>query len=252
MVDILYIVGKGCSDWRNNELRYSLRSIAKYGRNIRRVYIAGFIPYWVDQEQVHCIPVKDETSNKHYNILHAVEQAVERGNLSERFLYSSDDHYYTRPVDFDTYPCYWRGIELPDTLPNKPRWYDITMKSTHDVLSAFGLPTHFFAWHGNTWFNARLFNEQRFMLLRRLAQTMEEACDPSTLMLNYWLATEPDTMPEMIARTDGKVTPADTLEDVARKAAAKEVISSTDAAGAALREWLMREFPNPCKYERND
>ena len=90
------------------------------------------------------------------------------------------------------------------------------------------------------------------MLLRRLAQTMEEACDPTTLMLNYWLAVDPDTMPQMIEREDGKVTPADTLEDVKRKADAKEVISSTDAAGAALRQWLMQEFPKPCKYERND
>ena len=81
---------------------------------------------------------------------------------------------------------------------------------------------------------------------------MEEACDPSTLMLNYWLATDPETMPEMIARTDGKVTPADTIAEVQRKAAAKEVISSTDCAGMPLRAWLQSEFPKPCKYERND
>ena len=252
MVDILYIVGKGCSDWRNNELRYSLRSLAKYGRNIRRVYIAGFIPYWVDDTEVYCIPVKDETNSKHYNILHAIEQAVERGNLNELFLYSSDDHFYTQPTDFDTYPCYWRDRELPSELPEHPRWYDITMKSTHDVLKAFDLPRMFFAWHGNTWFNARLFNDQRFMLLRRLAQTMEEGCDPSTLMLNYWLATEPNTMPKMIGRADGKVTPAATIEQIAKMAKEKEVISSTDAAGAALRLWLREEFPNKCKYERND
>lgn len=252
MVDVLYIVGKGFSDWRNNELRYSLRSLAKYGKNIRRVCIAGFIPYWVNTEVVHAIPVKDETHNKHYNILHAIEEAVARDRMSERFLYSSDDHFYTQPTDFETYPVYWRGIELPDTMPENPRWYDVTLKSTHDCLAAMGLPTRFYAWHGNTWFNARLFEQQRMVLLRRLAQTMPEACDPTCLMLNYWAAVEPDTMPELVARADGKVSPADTIESVARKAKAKEVISSTDAAGEALRLWLQREFPTPCIYERND
>ncbi len=250
-IDILYIVGKGCSEWRNNELRYSLRSIEKYGQNVGKVFIAGFVPYWVDTNVVHAVPVKDETDNKHYNILHAIEEAIRTGELSECFLYSSDDHYYTQPVDFAEYPIYWRGKSLPDTLPAKPRWYDITLKSTHDVLAAMSLPTHFFAWHGNTWFNTRIWQQQRMVLLRRLAQTMPEACDPTCLMLNYWQAVEPQTMPKMIVRKDGKVTPADTIAEVQRKAAAKEVISSTDCAGMPLRTWLQSEFPHKSIYERD-
>lgn len=250
--DILYVVGKGFSDWRNNELRYSLRSIAKYGRNIGKVHIAGFVPYWVNTDVVDAMPMKDETKNKHYNILRCIEKAVASGRMSERFLYSSDDHFYTRPTDFAKYPVYWRGTELPDTMPEKPQWYDITLKSTHDCLAAFGLPTKMYAWHGNTWFDSRLFMQQRMELLRRLAQTMPEACEPSCLMLNYWAAVEPATMPRVVKRADGKVGAADTMDDVRKRAQAKEVISSTDVAGAALRTWLQQEFPKPCIYERND
>ena len=250
--DILYVVGKGFSDWRNNELRYSLRSIAKYGRNIGKVHIAGFVPYWINTDVVDAMPMKDETKNKHYNILRCIEKAVASGRMSERFLYSSDDHFYTRPTDFTKYPVYWRGTELPDTMPGKPRWYDVTLKSTHDCLAAFGLPTKMYAWHGNTWFDTRLFMQQRMELLRRLAQTMPEACEPSCLMLNYWQAISPDTMPRVVQRNDGKVGTADTIEDVQRAAKAKEVISGTDVAGAALRTWLQREFPKPCIYERDD
>jgi hypothetical protein len=89
-------------------------------------------------------------------------------------------------------------------------------------------------------------------LLRRLAQTMPEACDPSCLMLNYWAAVEPATMPRIVKRADSKVGAADTMDDVRKRAQAKEVISSTDVAGAALRTWLQQEFPNTCIYERND
>ena len=250
MVDIVYVVGKGFSDWRNNELRYSLRSLAKYGQNIRKVVVVGYCPYWLNEEEVTLLPLKDETHNKHYNILRCIEHAVTNGDLSERFLYSSDDHYYTRKTDFDKYPVYWRGYDLPCTLPDKPRWYDITLKSTHDCLSAMGLPTRFFAWHGNTWYNTRLFKQQRFELVRRLAQTMDEACEPACLMLNYWDATEPGTMPKIVKRNDGKVTPVDTIDEIACAAKAKECISSTDAVGSALRTWLEREFPKRCKYER--
>lgn len=251
MTDILYIVGKGFSDWRNNELRYSLRSIAKYGKGVGKVVVCGYCPYWLNTDEVLCLPLQDTTTNKHYNITRCIDYAIEHGDLTERFLYSSDDHYYTQPTDFDKYPVYWRGYDLPDTMPEDARWYDITLKSTHDCLQAMGLPTRFYAWHGNTWFNTRLWQQQRMVLLRRLAQTMPEACDPTCLMLNYWSAVEPDSMPEQIVRKDGKVTSADTADKIDKAAKAKEVLTTTDAVGTAMRLWLQQHFNTPCKYERD-
>ena len=250
MVDILYIVGKGFSDWRNNELRFSLRSIAQNGRNVRRVYICGFVPYWINTDEVTAIPLRDTTQNKHYNILTAIEHAVENSDISECFLLSSDDHYYVQPTDFDTYPVYVRKYDLPAKIADKPRWYDITMHSTHDCLAAFGLPTRFYAWHGNTWFSRSLFEQQRMILLRRLAKTMPEACDPSCLMLNYWQSVSPDTMPQVVERSDFKVTTANTLQEIDILAKRSEVLSTTDAVGPQMRAWLLRRFPKPCKYER--
>lgn len=247
-VDILYIVGKGFSEWDNNELRYSLRSLAKYGKNIRRVYVCGYCPYWLNKEEVTCIPLKDETENKHYNILTAIEYSVHNSDIGEFFLYSSDDHYYVQPTDFATYPVYWRGYELPEELQGK-RWYDITMKSTHDVLAAFGLPTHFYAWHGNTWYCKSLFLQQRMELLRRLSKTMPEACDPACLMLNYWKAVSPETMPTEIARADFKIS-AHNEAEIEQLSMTKEVLSTTDAVREGMRRWLEKRFPHRCKYER--
>ena len=56
-MDILYVIGKG-SEWNNNELRFSLRSIAKYGKNIDRVFIVGYKPDFVSDE-VTFIPCDD-------------------------------------------------------------------------------------------------------------------------------------------------------------------------------------------------
>ena len=196
------------------------------------------------------LPLRDDGTNKHYNILRAIEYAVEKSDIADRFLYSSDDHYYVQPTDFEHYPVYWRGYELPDTMPEKPTWYQKTIKSTHDCLAAMGLPTRFYAWHGNTHFNKRLFTQQRMVLLRRLAQTMPEGCDPSCLMLNYWHGVEPSSMPEHIVIKDGKIIPEEGVAAIDRKAKEKHVLTSTDFVGTGFRTWLQREFPKPCKYER--
>lgn len=248
-MDILYVVGKGFSEWNDNELRYSLRSIAKYGKNVRRVYVVGHCPYWLNPEEVTLLPLRDEGNNKHVNILRAIEYAIEKSDISEQFLYSSDDHYYVRETDFDNYPVYWRGYDLPDTEPQKPTWYQRTMKQTHDVLRAFGLPARFYAWHGNTHFNTRLWKQQRMVFLRRLAQTMPDGCDPSCLMLNYWEGVEPETMPERVARNDGKIIQEDAGVTIERKIEDKEVLSTTDIVGVGFKTWLQKQFPKYCKYE---
>lgn len=250
MTDILYIVGKGFSDWRDNELRYSLRSIAANGVNVGKVVVCGYCPYWLNTDEVVCLPLRDpENGNKHANIIRAIDYAIRQGVLGETFLYSSDDHYYVQPTDFDIYPAFWRGRELPATLPDKPQWYDITMNSTHEVLAAMGLPTHFFAWHGNTWFNSRLWHQRRFGFLLTLAEQVRESCDPHCLMLNYWLAVEPSTLPEMVERTDFKVQAA-TVEEISRLAEQSEVLTTPDCVNTAMRAWLKERFPKKCKYER--
>lgn len=250
-MDILYVVGKRLSGWNDNELRYSLRSIAKYGRNIGRVFIVGYAPAFVrrDSDEVVVVPFKDPTpDNKHYNILAAIEHVVYNTDIANRFLLSSDDHYYTQPVDFDAYPIYWRGHPIPET-PNPRRWYDATLNSTREVLQAFELPYMMYAWHGNTHFDKRIFTQPRMVLLRRLAQTMPEACEPSCLMLNYWRAVSPDTMPVHERITDGKIS-TQTQECIDMLAQQKHVLSTTDAVGGQMQAWLQKTFPNKCQYER--
>ena len=247
-MDILYVVGKGFSDWNNNELRYSLRSIAKNGKGIDRVFIVGYIPGFVNRETVNCLYLRDEGTNKHYNIMRAIEYAVANSDIGPRFLYSSDDHYYVQPTDFDKYPVYWRGKEIAKEQEGN-RWYDITMHSTREILDAFGLPAFFYAWHGNTWYDRALFESRRFELIRRLAQTMPEACEPACLMLNYWRAVSPETMPEHEQINDGKINTGHTLAQIDAAAHNKHVLSTTDAVGPSMREWLQREFPSKCKYE---
>ena len=48
-MDILYCIGEG-SKWNNNELRYSLRSLEKFGKNVGNIYMVGYNPGFLSDE----------------------------------------------------------------------------------------------------------------------------------------------------------------------------------------------------------
>ena len=89
-MDILYIIGKNKSLCSNFELKCSLRSIAKYGKNIDRVFVAGYCPEWLSDEVIKIPyeqPYADDnitTHEKHCNIaatiLYAIEEAYRSVN----------------------------------------------------------------------------------------------------------------------------------------------------------------------------
>lgn len=237
MVDILYIVGKEKSQWNDNELRYSLRSLCKYGRNVGRVYIAGFCPAFVDRSKITYIKVRDETDRKHKNILHCILEAVRRSDIGNDFLYSSDDHYYIRETDFDRYPFYSKGI-LPEKGDGQ---YQHSLQETRELLEACGLPFINYSWHGNTHFRRDLIETPRFQKLCRWSELTEDGVEPTCLMLNYWQAVDPFPVTE---REDFKSSDRDITQTL------RECVSSAAVIdGHSLAGFLRDEFPNKCKYE---
>lgn len=244
-MDILYVVGRRLSQWNDNELRYSLRSIEKNGINVGRVFIAGYCPPFVDRSKVVFVKVRDETSVKHYNIMHAIEEAVRETDIGDEFLYSSDDHFYIKPTDFDRYPFYWRGVMLPRVAKTE---YQRTLVSTRKLLECCGLPTFHLAWHGNTHFKRSLFESERFRLIREFSYLMPDGCEPTCLMCNYWL--KQDVNLELTERPDCKFDRGTSVEEFEMRIKDREVVSCTDGIErSVLAEYLQRTFPKKCRFE---
>lgn len=90
----------------NEELRYSLRSIAKYAPWVRNVYIvtSGQIPYWIDLEnpRLHIIQHADIFADaSHLPVFSspAIESQLDHiPGLSSNFLYLNDDVFFGAPV----------------------------------------------------------------------------------------------------------------------------------------------------------
>jgi len=100
-MDIVYVLGRG-SQWNNEEIRLSLRSICKFTKH-DNVYIIGEKPYFA-QNIIH-VPVKD-FNKKEYSIYNKIRVACCIPELSEEFLFMNDDHFFVKKVDIDNYPFY--------------------------------------------------------------------------------------------------------------------------------------------------
>ena len=108
------------------------------------------------------------------------------------------------------------------------------------------------AWHGNTYFNAALWKEERFQFLLRNAYEMPEGCEPTCLMLNYWTVCGKERFGycekfDLIqSRPDYKYHGGNVFQVPDR-----EVISAHDNIGtSALAAFLRDMFPKKCRFER--
>lgn len=146
MTDVVYVVGRG-SGWNDNELRFSLRSLAKYVTGIGQVFIVGKIPAFLTN--VVALPWPDNYTCKERNIMEKVAYACGHPRLSDRFLHVHDDHFALAPVDAGQVPDYAGWVDLHQLAKSVGRgnpWRE-SVQNTANALSAQGLATWNFDIH---------------------------------------------------------------------------------------------------------
>lgn len=150
-MDILYVIGP--TPGHDRELRWSLRSVARFARNLGRVVVAGYPPSWLSDE-VATLLVRDEPrESKFVSIRRKVLAACASGLLRGEFLLSADDNFYTAPVDLDATP-FWYRRDLPEISEGWPedgsRNYREHLDNTRATLAAAGYGVRDCASHCNT------------------------------------------------------------------------------------------------------
>ena len=133
-MDIVYVVGPG---ERNEELRYSLRSLRNLPHDT--VWIAGYIPKWVTG--VGRIPVEQNGGSKFTNANANIRAACLHPEVSEEFVYFNDDFFVIRPIE--QVPVVQRGPLAPMLRPNhrrKPKslGYNGGRRETFQLLQELG------------------------------------------------------------------------------------------------------------------
>lgn len=128
------------SQWDNNELRYSLRSLERYFPNMGRVFIVGHKPAWLTNV-IH-IPAEDtHRRNKDANLIDKVLLAC-RGGVSPTFIRLSDDQCLLQP--WDGVGAYHAGPAMGGCDDGK--WWR-RMERTCEYLEGQGRPSLFYDTH---------------------------------------------------------------------------------------------------------
>jgi hypothetical protein len=152
-IDIVIPFGKG-SEWDNNELRYSLRSIEKNMVNFRNIYIVGDVPDWA-QNVIH-IPFKDG-KNHDENIKNKVLAACMEADITKEFLQSSDDYFFLQKTDAADYPYYKNGTLSHTANTVVTGWYKTNLINTSEALKEQRKYTDHFDVHTPIRYNKHLF-----------------------------------------------------------------------------------------------
>lgn len=150
-MDIVYTLGTG-SEWDNNEIRYSLRSIEKHLKGYNKVFIVGECPEWLTNV-IH-IPFK-ESGHASKNILDKLLLACNDERVSENFMFFNDDFFLIKATSTNNYPYYYQN-QLPREIKSDS-YYDEYVVNTHVELKKRGLPAFNFDVHHPIIYNKKKF-----------------------------------------------------------------------------------------------
>lgn len=149
-MDIVYVVGTG-SRWKDNELRYSLRSIEKYLKGYGNVYIVGHLPDWViNVTHIHCDDIK---GRKELSIMRKIHTACRDERITEDFCFFNDDHFLLKELNSRDIK-YWYSSSVQEKSLYGAHHNIVKAINTLDVL---GQNCSFFDIHVPIIFNKKLF-----------------------------------------------------------------------------------------------
>jgi hypothetical protein len=124
-MDVVIPLGSG-SRWKDNELRYALRSIEKHLKGYDKVFIVGNCPKWINLEktltETNCglligypekpiihIPCPDIPGRKEFSIFSKIMKAVEDERCSEDFVFSNDDIFFLKDIHVNDFKYWYEG-----------------------------------------------------------------------------------------------------------------------------------------------
>lgn len=128
----------------DNELRFSLRSLELYGRNVGTVYILGERPDWL--RNVLHLPYADLYDRKCDNTWYKMKRFCEVHR--QPFVLMNDDFFLLQHTDMAALPYYYDGsISSLLGIYKRESKYKDAQTATLAVLEKSGYPTLNFAVH---------------------------------------------------------------------------------------------------------
>lgn len=234
------------SKWNDNELRYSLRSLVHNFPDLEQVWILGHCPDWLTG--VNHLPVPSPYErNKDANLINAILFACLEPELSDEFLFMSDDQVLLKPMRPADFRPWWvedmAGIKTWGT--NR---YKMRLKATFERLQSQGYSTYNFEGHVPYIHKKELF--PRMMYAQNYGYGYGYTIN--TVYFNQWLKPNefPDFQNLQVNKVRAGFFQALPLGQEAERLAGKTFLSYDDSGlTSGLKATLQRIFPEPSRFE---
>lgn len=229
-IDVLYIKGVQSPN-KDLELLYSLRSLAKHGKNFNRVFITGKRPSFV-KNVIHtpCNDIGCRTINHWWK----VTQTILNTDISDNFLLMYDDIFFLKDVNLSEYPFYNRG-DLSEHNTGTQSYMD-NLREAQKVLKKLGKSTLDYTLH-----TPCIYNKDNFLKLGEIYQPyMSKSAAPSVRCIygNLFVGDSP-------YREDLKLrVKSDKVRD-------EDCFSISDEMFANVKDLLDERFSERCEYENS-
>lgn len=243
-MDILYVVGTG-SKWGDNELRYSLRSLARFGQNVGRVCLVGYKPDFV-ADNIEWLDMADPYKMGGKNTYSKVIAAVKHFHLND-FILFNDDFFLIAPCNLAKYPYYChRGYDELPTWGEVMNSYEQVLADTRAILENAKLPVRRFDCHHPMRFNGKLL--LKYEKTFDCCFTTKFGCSVVSFMGN---AIKANKRIKLVPTYNCKISNYQYRADLLKFVASKEFLSIGDGAVCSDTEELLQSyFPTKCRYEK--
>ena len=234
-INVLYIVGNG-SLYGDKELRYSLRSLDKFGQNVGRLFITGECPDFIDKEKITFLPELD-IGCRSINHWWKVDQTFRKTDIGDRALLMYDDIFFCKPVDLSCYPWRWRGM-LPE-YPEKSQ-YRKMLFNTHEWLFKRSYPVFNYCMH-----QPCIYEKEKFLSMAETFNDLKLSDIGMSVRSLYGnMFAEKDEFQE-----DLKIRA--TVPDLEKLISDRDCFSiADDCFEGPVEEWLKKKVPEKSRWER--
>ncbi|HUU84192.1 MAG TPA: glycosyltransferase, partial [Phycisphaerae bacterium] len=235
-VDVVVALGTG-SRLDDIELRYALRSVEKHLENLGQVWVVGHRPAWL--RGVRHLPAPDDLPTKDGNIIEKLRLACRQPDLSERFVFLSDDQVLLRPLAFSQLGSYHFG-DLRARTDWETTWLK-HLRHTRDTLAAAGKTML----HGDTHAPIPIEKAKFLAMCEGVSYRGRPGLCVGTAYLN-WAGATMRPMGQRKATTHGRSTDAELRACVAGR---WFLGYAADGFTPGLRKLLDEMFPEPSRFE---
>lgn len=242
-VDAVFVIGTGSKN-DNEELRYALRNVARNCPFVRRVYISGECPKWVDTSEVVHLQWPDRFRHaKDANIIDKMVHACEAPDIARTVMICSDDQFQTRVCTLEDFAPMWlREYEVDDP------WYEDKKRTWHTRLRrtlererlrrvAMGMGDRgIYYWEPHIYAPV-----DRDLFLKYAAWSDYEHRDDTIIMSGYY---------NFVGQRGKPVSDHTFIWENYDWSKRTTHIAYTDAGFGAAMSYLQAAFPSPCRFER--